>query len=567
MSFILKGLSARAKVGYDDFLAHTVKYTVSGVPEYSVVITDPTDKDGYYLVKNNYEYPYTASESYNDRYRNLYLEASVNYSQKFGKNRITALALYNQKTENDPSFEYDLPKGLLGFVGRVTYNYDNRYLAEFNMGYNGSENFAEGRRFGFFPAYSLGWLVTEEKFIPENKLLTYLKIRGSYGEVGNDKIGGSRYLYLPSTYTYGSNGYNFGTYGENVQYYPASAEGTIGNPYVTWERAQKSNIGIDMKLFSDKLSFTGDLFWEKRDNILWEYGTMPSIIGATLSAANLGKVNNRGAEFELGWESEIQDFRYRLVGTFFYAKNKIIYMDEPTPPYDYLSQTGYSVNQYKGYINEGFINTVADLENQPAHGWGSNWDRGELNFIDVNGDGIINSYDKVCIGYGPYPEINYGFTVDLGWKNFEINALFQGAANVTLYLKQSAVCPLYYSRSAQKWHLGRWTEERYLAGETITYPRMLSDNINSPSFIDQSPMSTFWLYNASYLRLRNLEIAYNYKTTELKKWGISLIRLYLSGTNLLTFSDMENFDPEAPSGAGTFYPMQKIYNIGFKITF
>lgn len=567
LSYITKGLSMKGKMGYDDFVAHTVTYSVSGVPEYSVVVTNPTDKNGYYLVRNNYESPYSASESYNGRYRTVYLEGSLNYARKFGRNNFTALALYNQRVAHDPSFEYDLPKGLLGFVGRVTYNYDNRYLAEFNMGYNGSENFAEGRRFGFFPAYSLGWLITEEDFFPKNQLLSYLKIRGSYGEVGNDKIGGSRYLYLPSTFNYGSNGYNFGTYGENLQYYEASSEGRIGNPYVTWERAKKSNIGIDSKMFNERLSFNGDIFWEKRDNILWNYGTMPSIIGATLSAANIGKVNNKGTEFELSWESKIRDFGYRLSGTYSYAKNEIIYMDEPTPKYDYLSESGYSVNQYKGYLNEGFINTIADLENQPAHGWGSNWDRGELNFVDINGDGIINSYDRITIGYSPYPEINYGFSLDLEWKNFELNALFQGVANVTLYLKQSAIIPLYYERSAQKWHLERWTEERYLSGEPISYPRMLSDNVNSPSFIDQNPMSTFWLYDASYLRLRNLEFAYSLRTKKLAGSGIKSIRLYMNGTNLLTFTGMENFDPEAPSGIGSFYPMQRLYNLGFKVTF
>jgi len=567
MSFITRGLSMKGKMGYDDFVAHTVNYSISGVPEYSVIITNPNEKDGYYLVRNNYESPYSASETYNNRYRTVYLEGSLNYSQKFGRNNVSGLALYNQRVAHDPSFEYDLPKGLLGFVARFTYNYDHRYLAEFNMGYNGSENFAEGRRFGFFPAYSLGWLVTEEDFFPENQFISYLKIRGSYGEVGNDKIGGSRYLYLPSTFNYGSNGYNFGTFGENSQYYIASSEGRIGNPYVTWEKAAKSNVGLDLKMFRERLSFNGDLFWEKRDNILWNYGTMPSIIGATLSAANIGKVNNRGLEFELSWESKIRDFGYRFLGTFSYAKNEIIYMDEPSPKYDYLAETGYSVNQYKGYLNEGFINTIADLENQPAHGWGSNWDRGELNFIDINGDGIVNSYDRITIGYSPYPEINYGFSVDLEWKNFELNTLFQGVANVTLYLKQSAIIPLYYERSAQTWHLERWTEERYLAGKPISYPRMLSDNVNSPSFIDQNPISTFWIYDASYLRLRNLEIAYNLRMKELANMGIKSVRLYLNGSNLLTFSGLKNFDPEAPSGIGSFYPMQKIFNMGFKVTF
>lgn len=568
LGFLVKGLEVNAKIGYDDFGDHQISYNPVSIPSYTVVIENPNDPNGYTLVRNGEESYFSASESYsNSRYRNIYLEGSLSYSAMFGNHHVSALALYNQKTSNSPTYQYDLPRGLLGFVGRVTYNYDYRYMAEFNMGYNGSENFIESKRFGFFPAFSLGWLVTQEKFIPKNKYLTYLKIRGSYGEVGNDQIGGSRYLYLPSTFSYGVDGYNWGTYGENIQYYRGSREGVIGNPNVTWERAKKSNIGAEIKMFGDRFSLTADLFREKRDNILWHYGTVPSIVGASFSAANLGKVNNKGFEIEGTWTSHLRDFNYWLGGTFSFAKNKIIYMDEATRPYPYLSETGYSVGQYKGYVNEGFINTVADLENQPAHGWGANWDRGELNFIDINGDGIIDANDKVTIGYGPYPEINYGFNVGFSFRNFDFSALFQGVANVTLYLRQSAVCPLYYGRSAQKWHLGRWTEERYLAGEKITYPRMLADNVTSPSFLDQNPISTFWLYDASYLRLRNLEVAYSIKTKGLKKAGVSFIRVYANGNNLLTFTNMENFDPEAPSGIGSFYPMQKVYNLGLKIEY
>lgn len=568
---LLKGLSIHGKVAYDDYGVHNVKYTTGGIPQYGVVI-DENHEDGYYLTKTTDESTFYATESYsNSRYRNVYLEGGINYAGQFGRHGVTALALYNQRTQNSPSFTYNLPKGLLGFVGRVTYNFDNRYLAEMNVGYNGSENFAEGRRFGFFPAFSMGWLLTEEKFIPRNNIVTYVKVRGSYGEVGNDQIGGNRYMYMPSTFSYGTTaagGYNFGVLGQNVQYYNGALEGKVGNELVTWERAKKANIGADIKMFNDQLNFTGDYFWEKRDNILWEYGTVPSIVGTTLSASNLGKVDNKGFELELGWNSRANNFEYWVTGIFSYSKNKIIYMDEAKQRYDYLSKTGYSVGQYKGYINEGFINTVEDLENQPAHGWGgSGWDRGELNFIDVNGDGIVDPYDKVTIGHGPYPEMTFGLNLGFRIKGFEVSALLQGAANVTLYLKQSAVCPLYYGRSAQKWHMGRWTEERYLAGEKITYPRMLSDNISSPSFIDQNPMSTFWLYDASYLRLRNLEIAYNIKSKTLKRAGISSLRVYVNGSNLLTLTGLDDFDPEAPSGIGAFYPMQKIYNVGVKIAF
>ncbi|MBQ7194789.1 MAG: TonB-dependent receptor [Bacteroidales bacterium] len=567
LGFITKGLGVHGKVAYDDIGNYTMKYTPGTIPSYKIILGDEYE-NGYTLVKANDESATAQAQSYGTRYKNLYLEAGIDYARSFGNHHVTALALYNQRTQDNPAFEYKLPKALLGFVGRVTYDYDHRYLAEVDLGYNGSENFAEGRRFGFFPAFSLGWILTQESFFPKNNIVTYAKIRGSYGEVGNDQIGGKRFLYLPTKYDYPKNGYNFGTYGVDVQYYKASNEGDVGNPLVTWERARKANIGIDLKMLRSRLSFTGDLFSEYRDNILWEYGTVPSIVGSTPAPANLGKVSNRGFEAELAWNDRLGEFNYFLKGVFSFARNRIEYMDEPEMAYKYLMKTGYSVGQYKGWLNEGFINTVEDLENQPQHSWGAGrWDRGELNFIDINGDGVVDANDKIPIGYSDYPEITYGFSFGFNWKGLEFNALLQGATNVTLYMKQEAVCPLYYSRSAQTWHMGRWTEERYLAGENITYPRMLSDNINSPSFINPDPLSTFWLYDASYLRLRNVELAYNIRLAKLREVGISDVRLSLSGTNLLTFSGMTNFDPESPSGKGTFYPMPKVYNFGVKVIF
>ena len=243
-------------------------------------------------------------------------------------------------------------------------------------------------------------------------------------------------------------------------------------------------------------------------------------------------------------------------------------MDEAQKAYPYLQETGYSVGQYKGYINEGFINTIADLENRPQHAWGGNfWDRGELNFVDVNGDGIVDSDDRVPIGYSSYPEITCGLNLGFKWKRLEVSALFQGATNVSLYLRDNAVCPFIAGGSPMKWHLGRWTEERYLAGEEITYPRMYADFNNSPSYIGKDPLSTFWLYDASYIRLKNFEIAYNFNMKSLKKAGITNIRLYANGSNLFTWSYIKNFDPESPSGSGGFYPMQKVFNVGFKVVF
>lgn len=566
LDFLTKGLSIRGMVAYDDYSSHTV-HRPKDIPTYNIVV-DNTYNEGYSLVQLQDEGAFGFEESFTSRFRNIYWEIATEYFKKIKKHNISGLLLYYQRKEDNPDFQYGVPKGLLGLVGRITYNYDNRYLAELNLGYNGSEQFAEGNRMGFFPAFSAAWRLSEEAFFPKNELVTYVKIRGSYGEVGNDKIGKDRFLYLPSVYTTNYQGYNFGIQGESRQLYSGSVEGKIGNPHVTWERARKSNIGLELKFFSSKFSFVGDYFIEKRDNILWDYGTIPAIVGTTsFPAANLGKVNNKGFELEAGWLDVKENITYWIKGTFSFVRNKIIYMDEPVRSSPYMMKTGYSVGQYKGYKAEGFINTQAELENIPTHSWGGNlWGKGELKFVDINGDGIVNTDDMIPIGYGPMPEITYGLNLGFEWKGFNFSALLQGVQNVSLYLNQSAINPLQFgSRSAQKWHMGRWTEERVKSGQEITYPRMLVQNDNSPSFVNG--YSDFWIQDADYLRLKNLEIGYRYSSESLKKTGIESVRFYINGSNLLTFTDLKNFDPEAPSGAGTFYPQTKVYNIGLNINF
>jgi hypothetical protein len=397
--------------------------------------------------------------------------------------------------------------------------------------------------------------------------LTFFKVRGSYGEVGNDKIGGDRFLYLPSVYNLNNPGYSFGMKGTTQQNYSGVLEGKIGNPLVTWERAKKSNIGLEFRMLNSKLSFVGDYFVEKRDNILWNFGTIPGVIGAQLPAANLGEVENKGFELETGWKSRIGNVNYSLKGMFMFARNTILYMDEPEMELSYLMSTGYSVGQYKAYRTDGFINTYEDLANLPAMGWGGVfWDRGELKFIDVNGDGVVDAFDMVPTGYGSIPEVNYGIDLGMEWKGISINALLQGATNATLVGHQSAVNPQHWgTRSAQDWHMYRWTEERYLAGEEMKYTRMLVDNNSSPSF--QNGQVDFWQQDASYIRLRNLEIGYRYTSEFLKRAGVNGIRFYANGRNILTFTNVKNFDPEAPAGTGHYHPQVKVYNFGINVQF
>jgi TonB-linked SusC/RagA family outer membrane protein len=562
---LLKGLSVTGMGAYDADYDYTKQYSKT-LPDYTIVV-DNTKEKGYYLAQNTDEGAFGFSESYDSRSRSLYFEAAINYANTFGNHSVTGLLMYNQKKIDSPSFQFGIPMGYLGYVGRATYNYANRYMFEANVGYNGSEQFAPDKRYGFFPAFSAGWTVTEEPFYTKNKILTYLKFRGSYGEVGNDKTGGDRFLYLPSVYNLNQTGYAFGEKGITQQTYPGVTEGKIGNPEVTWERAKKLDIGLNMRLFEDKMTIAGDYFHERRSNILWNYGTIPGVVGATLPAANLGIVENQGYEIEAGWRSIIRNVNYYVNGNLSFARNKIIFMDEPPQPETYLYQTGFPVGQIRAWRTEGFINTYEELANLPAMGWGGVlWDRGERKFIDINGDGKINDFDKTPYGYGDYPEFNYGINIGIDWKGFSIDALFQGVANVTMYMTTTAAVPLLYSESgAQDWMMERWTEERYLAGEKITFPRMLRQNDISPSF--QGGLVDASMQNANYLRLRNLEVAYRYSSTALKKTGISFIRFYINGRNLLTFTKTKNFDPEAASGTGAYYPQVKVYNIGLDLQF
>src|SRR5690606_15194435 len=245
----------------------------------------------------------------------------------FGPHYVTGLVLYNQSKRFDPNLEYLIPSGYQGLVGRVTYNYKEKYLAEINAGYNGTENFAPGKRFGFLPAYSLGWVLSEESFFPENNLVSFVKVRASYGEVGNDKIGGERFLYRPSAYEY-AGGYYFGEVASEYNYYVGARESKIGNPDLTWERALKEDLGIELAMVKSKLRVNVDFFEESRNNILTNISTLPSLVGADLPAYNMGKMKNRGFDGEITFNDRIGRVNYWVKGIYTFARNEIIFQDE-----------------------------------------------------------------------------------------------------------------------------------------------------------------------------------------------------------------------------------------------
>jgi len=413
-------------------------------------------------------------------------------------------------------------------------------------------------------------------FFPKNDYLVFLKLRATYGEVGNDKIGGDRFLYLPSSYVEAANNnlykYNFGTTAS-----PNTSrmiiENKIGNPGLTWEKARKFNFGVDMNLLNNHLTISLDIFKESRNNILANRNTQPMTIGANLPAYNMGKMENKGWEFEVNYRNQLKDLRYWLRFNYSFARNKVLFRDEVPKKYAYQMETGRRVNQFYGLLFDGYYNSWEEINalDRPVSAWsGNKLQPGDVRYVDVNKDGKIDDYDRVPVGYSPTPEIVYGFSLGFNWRGFDVSALFQGAANVSIKYFGRSLWPFFNGHeSAKTLILERWTQERYEKGEPINFPRLsLSPNKDTDNNYKDSNL---WIRNANYLRLKNMELGYTFIGKHVKALGVESIRLYVSGSNLITWSKVIDLDPEAPSRAGNVeintYPLQKIYNIGINVNF
>lgn len=569
---LLKGLSVHASSSYDGYYNSrrlSVKTMQTFVPK-----RDPNDPTHIILVPQNEAGTWGGGFEY-DKNRKVYFETGIHFDRTFGKHQATVLLLYNQSKYYAPNLAYHVPNAYQGIVGRVTYGYANRYLAEFNMGYNGTENFAAGRRFGFFPAVSAGWVVSEEPFFPKNNWVVYMKLRATYGEVGNDKIGGDRFLYLPSVYGETSGkltGYNFGS-SANPVYSQMIEEKRLGNPLLTWEKARKLNLGVDMNFLKNHLTVSFDYFKERRNNILSNRNSAPMLIGASLPAYNMGEMENAGFELDVNYRNNIRDFNYWGRFNYSFARNKILFQDEVPEKYAYQMRTGRRVGQFYGLLFDGFYNSWEEINalDRPVSSWnGNRLQPGDMRYVDVNKDGKIDMCDMVPIGYSPTPEIIYGFSVGCSWRGIDFSALFQGASHVSIKYFGRALWPFINAHnSAKTLILERWTQERYERGEAINFPRLsMSPSRDTDNNYQDS---NFWIRNADYLRLKNIEIGYTFRKGQLKALGLESLRLYVSGTNLFTWTDVIDLDPEAPSKGGATeintYPLQKIYNVGINVQF
>lgn len=513
-----------------------------------------------------------------DDYGRTYYQLKMDYARSFGKHNVSGLVLGNRSLKiknNEVPFSYQ------GISARATYNFDQRYLAEFDIGYNGSENFAPGRRYGTFPAFSAGWIISNEKFMnPVQGWLNLLKIRGSYGLVGNDQAGGdasaNRFGYL-AFYNYSGDSYNFGTQNNNN---PGGIRmGRLANPLLTWEKSIKTNLGLDMELVNRKLAFTIDFFFEHRYDIITDLSSsdkqgFPTLVGAASPLLNAGIVDNKGFDFEITWSDKIgKYFTYSIRPNFSFARNRIVYMREVERSFPWQYRTGRPVGQPFVYLFDGFISSQKEANDLNAMNNRTGFQKwglvgpGDVKYKDIDGDGQITDLnDRVPQGFPRVPEIQFGLPITLRYKTFDLSILFQGATHTSLQLGGPATYdfPVYLNDEVGKvkpMHLQRWTPA---TATTAKYPALHYGKYDNNKQFN----SSLFLFNAEYLRLKNFEIGYNLPHRWMKSLGLQRSRVYVQGLNILTFDRLKDadVDPEINDINGNWYPVMKVINFGLDIT-
>jgi TonB-linked SusC/RagA family outer membrane protein len=568
LDFITPGLSARGVLAYSSAYGYGRSLTRDNFPSF---VNDTIAKA--YIPRDPAVLRVPApglGYSPNSTLRVLNAQLQLNYDHSIGHHHLTILALANQNTRLAASGNviYNfVPANFRGLTGRINYDYKQKYLLSLVSAYNGSDRFAEGNQYGFFPAVSVGWNLSRENFFKSAlPFVDQFKIRGSYGMVGNDKFGNADYnnltYYYLQTYNTGNgvNGYA-GSFGTTDNGFTGISEGQMANPVVTWEKQKEYNLGIDLGLFN-KITASIDVFRKDRYDILFTRGSVSSLFGQTLPVVNIGKVKNIGMEAQITYRDVIGDnFRFSIGGNFSYVKNTIVYQDEAPQMYPWMAFTGKSIGAIRVYQYEGFYNDKTDIANSPATPLAVI--PGDLKFADLNGDNKIDAFDQYVSEYANFPRIVYGIPLNFEYRNFSVNLLFQGAAqfNVRGIAEQIQA----FSTNLQPIHLQAWTTER---GNQAKYP-VLSyvSRISDP----RAYPADFWYRRGDYIRLRNAEIAYNVPGSLLKRFRVQGLRIYANGTNLLLWSKLDNLyqvDPEVSSGSDRVpYPPQRMFNFGLSLSF
>lgn len=556
LDFILPGLAFSGQVAYASTgdAARTL-WRAADPPTFHY-----NPADGTYTVNKDHRY---RLDGFVLSPGNSLFNATVNwqtfltYDHDFGSHHISTLLLYNKDSR---TYSAGVPDNSTGYSARVSYDFNKRYLFDFDMAYNGSDRFSSKHRFGWFPAVSAGWNIAEESFFKETfKIFNLFKLRASYGLVGSDAIIGDRYLY-DQVYNRGM-GYSFGTSPGNNYNTIGIREGSLGNDDVTWEKGKKADVGLDVNMFNGKLSFTVDYFNDLRYDQLISLNSTSAVLGVGPPPANLGKVRNKGYDGEIIWKDNAGQVQYTIDYVFSFAKNKILFMDEPAPRYPWLAATGHSIGQSFGYTWLGFYQDAADVAKSAKPDL-PGIQPGDLKYKDLNGDGVINENDMSAVGYPNLPNTTMGLTLGIAYKGFYANVLLQSSFNYSFRIVGTGIEP--FQSQLQPIHLKRWTPDN--AGDA-KFPRLttLSSTINSSAAFP----SSFWLINARYLRLKSLEVGYQFPSRWLPM-KINNARLYLSAYNLFTWTNFDLYqqDAEVNSGSvGDSYPNMRVLNVGLDITF
>ncbi|KRT14479.1 hypothetical protein ASU31_19500 [Pedobacter ginsenosidimutans] len=563
LDFVTKGLAVRAILAYTNNVEFNRSLTRGRFPTYAYLpgsdILDPVFPELSRLEPLTATTTFDANTS-NYPLRKINAQGILDYNRQLGNHNLYGLIVYNQLTDISGA---NIPANFRGYSARVGYNYKSKYIFELNGAYNGTDRFKASKRNGLFPAVSAGWNISEESFFKKAlPFINYMKIRGSLGTVGSDDFPNTyRYIYeeiynAPAT---AANSYWFGD-NNSLQY--GITPGALANEDVRWEQERKLDIGTDIKLLNSKLGITFDYFDHKRYDILTVRETVPNFSGISLPPVNLGIVNNKGFELDLSYQNKLsENFSYFVKGNVSIYKNKIIYRDEPyNQGNPLLMRTGRPIGQIYGYTSIGFYNDAADIANSPTS-VGRAVKPGDLKYADINNDGKIDQGDIGPIGNPNIPQINYGFSLGTSYRGFDVSVLFQGAAKGSL--SASTMFQIgTVNGTPSEIHLKRWTPE---TKETAELPRLGGANFDQ---------STFWLRPTDYIRLKNVELGYNFNNKLVSKIGLSNARVYANAANLITWFNLKIYDvdPESLNSTGTVeayssYPQQKIVNLGLQVTF
>ncbi|MBP5483070.1 MAG: SusC/RagA family TonB-linked outer membrane protein [Bacteroidales bacterium] len=568
-SFLLEGLSAKIQVSWD--AKSVTSYTNVILPRIYFLRYDDTVKDYEYALQGNSGTGYinTSSSSVTGQ-TILNVEASAIYENTFASaHRVSGMFLWYMRERsniNPGTYWNTFPYKSLGIAGRATYSYKDRYFAEFNFGYNGSENFSPGHRFGFFPSGALGWIVSNEKFWdPIKTWVSLFKIKGSIGKVGNDQIGGNRrFGYNTTMDTSGISGFYWGLTTPVAT--SGVTTGDIGNPGIVWEEALKRNVGFELNLWQDHFRFQFDYFNDYRSGIFIERQSLPTAVGFRKTQyINIGEMQNSGfdlsAQFDYTFPS---GFMLSARGNYTFNRNKRIYDDKPSQVWPYQNTAGFANGQQRGLIAEGLFMTQEEIDTWPTQTFGAVVP-GDIKYRDINGDGQVDAYDVVAIGYTSIPEINYGFGISLGWKGIDASVFFSGMAHVTRII---GGYNLYGGAASNVKVQGQIFADVAEKSWSVNP----SPDAEYPRFSTETPAnnlraSTFWQKDMSFLRLKNAELGYTFPKNWTKKAHISSLRIYLQGVNLLTFSKFKLWDPELESSYGNVYPLTRNVSLGINLNF